>query len=224
MGLDGVEMLMAIEEEFQIVITEEEVYHCTTPKKMCAVIWSKLRQSKKTPCPSQHGFYLVRKAILKNTEVERKDLTPKMELNRVLPKKDRKEKWRKIINEITHGESIWAPLERSKVLKISMWVTAIFLVFPFILYKTFYDLFLAFFGTILFSILMVIGTIWAKTEFPKKFSTVGDLAKIVCSFDNTVWTEEETYQKLKRIISEQLGVSIEDIHPDSHFVDDLGVG
>ena len=224
MGLDGVEMLMAIEEEFQIVITEEEIYHCTTPKKMCTVIWSKLRQSKKPPCPSQHAFYLVRSAILKNTEVERKDITPNMELNRVLPVKNRKEKWGKIINEITHGESIWAPLERPKALKISMWITAVFLVFPFMLYKTFHDYFLALLGTILFSILMAIGTIWARTEFPKKFTTVGDLAKIVCSLDNKVWTEEETYQKLKRIISEQLGVSIEDIHPDSHFVNDLGMG
>ena len=137
MGLDGVEMLMAIEDEFQIVITEEEIYYCTTPKKMCTVIWSKLRQSKKSHCPSQHGFYSVRNAILKNTEVQRKDIRPKMELNRVLPVKNRKEKWEKIINKITHGENIWISLERPKALKISIWITAVFLVFPFMLYKTF---------------------------------------------------------------------------------------
>lgn len=224
MGLDGVEMVMAVEEAFQIVITDEDVYHCTTPKKLCAVIWSKLRQSKKTPCPSQHGFYLVRKAIINNTELERKSITPRMELNIALPKKNRKEQWRKIINDITQGESIWAPLERPKILKTSIWLAAIFLVFPAMYYKFFYDVILAFVGTILFSVLMFVGTMWAKTEFPRHFSTVGDLAKIVCSLDNKVWTEEETYQKLKIIISEQLGVSIEDIHPDSHFVDDLGMG
>lgn len=42
MGLDGVELVLAVEHEFQIIITDEEAVRVTTPAKLTDLVYSKL--------------------------------------------------------------------------------------------------------------------------------------------------------------------------------------
>jgi acyl carrier protein len=44
-SLDAVELIMAIEDEFEIVITDEESQSCTTTNAVIALVRSKLDQS-----------------------------------------------------------------------------------------------------------------------------------------------------------------------------------
>jgi len=39
MGLDGVELLMAVEENFKIVITEQESINIKTPQDLCDIVY-----------------------------------------------------------------------------------------------------------------------------------------------------------------------------------------
>ena len=52
MGLDGVELVMAVEEEFQIAISDSEASDCTTVRKLVELVNSRLRHDSKDPCPS----------------------------------------------------------------------------------------------------------------------------------------------------------------------------
>ena len=59
MGLDGVEIVMAIEEEFKITISDSEAAGADTVGKVVDLVHARLRHNKEEPCPSQHGFYVV---------------------------------------------------------------------------------------------------------------------------------------------------------------------
>lgn len=47
MGLDAVELVMAIEEEFQIAISDSEAAECPTVQELVEVILSRVRQTGK---------------------------------------------------------------------------------------------------------------------------------------------------------------------------------
>lgn len=51
MGLDGVELVLASEEEFKVAISDEEASKCETPGILTDLIYSKLRKSKQEKCP-----------------------------------------------------------------------------------------------------------------------------------------------------------------------------
>ena len=64
MGLDGIELILAIEEDFQMAIPDEEASRSETPAILTEIIYSKLRKSALEVCHSQHGFYRVRKYLM----------------------------------------------------------------------------------------------------------------------------------------------------------------
>jgi len=43
------------------------------------------------------------------------------------------------------------------------------------------------------------------------------------TLDASVWGKDEVYERVKQLVVEQLGVKESEVHPDSHFVDDLGM-
>lgn len=66
MGLDTVELVSANEEEFQIVISDEEAEQCVTPNLLIDLVFSKLRKYEGDTCPSMHSFYAVRREIMEH--------------------------------------------------------------------------------------------------------------------------------------------------------------
>ena len=61
MGLDGVELVMAIEEGFGVTIADAEAEGCVTPAAMIDLVFHKLRASDERVCVSQRAFHLVRR-------------------------------------------------------------------------------------------------------------------------------------------------------------------
>ena len=61
---DGVELVMAIEEEFKLSLANSEVEKTDTVGVMVDLVYSKLRHGSEESCPSQHGFYVVRKLMI----------------------------------------------------------------------------------------------------------------------------------------------------------------
>ena len=45
MGLDGIELLMAVDEEFKIAISYEEAAHCVTVGKLVDLVHSRLQKA-----------------------------------------------------------------------------------------------------------------------------------------------------------------------------------
>jgi hypothetical protein len=63
MGLDGVELLLSIEETFGIAITDPEAEACATPGAVIDLVLGKLRTTDEQVCVSQRAFYLLRKGL-----------------------------------------------------------------------------------------------------------------------------------------------------------------
>ena len=62
--MESVQILMAIEEAFKIELSGDEVGQSDTVGKMADTVYARLRHSPGDPCPSQQGFYIVRKALM----------------------------------------------------------------------------------------------------------------------------------------------------------------
>ena len=104
MGLDGVELLMAVEEEFQIAISDSEASECTTVGKLVELVHSRLRHTTKDPCPSQHSFYLARQKLITLLHIPRSVIKPDTKLEEIVPKKNRKKLWKELIHALSSGD------------------------------------------------------------------------------------------------------------------------
>lgn len=78
MGLDGIELVMALEEAFGVELTDAEVERTVTPRKIGDLIFSKLQSTDQRICQSQRAFYLLRKTFMRQFGLPRANITPDM--------------------------------------------------------------------------------------------------------------------------------------------------
>jgi len=95
MGLDSVELILAIEEKFGIEISDAEAANILTVGEMQDLIFSKLNLSDEKTCLTQQAFHMVRKAAINAFGVSRKALKPDTLLTSFMPRESRKEDWLK---------------------------------------------------------------------------------------------------------------------------------
>lgn len=100
MGLDGIELVLAIEEDFQIAITDEEAIRSETPAILTEIVYSKIRQSEFEVCPSQHGFYRVRKYLMDRLKIPRNTIKPDTPLKELIQKRNRRKYWSTILSAL----------------------------------------------------------------------------------------------------------------------------
>lgn len=222
MGLDTVELVLATEEEFQIVISNEEAEKCTTPNLLTDLVYSKLRKSVDEVCPSMHGFYVVRQAILKHIDIPREKIKLETRLDKLIHKNERNKNWKNLLHLISNGQSVHAPLARPRWVKVLMSML-IAITFLFSLIETEGGV-LALIATLLVWLILSIFTLPLKKEFPPNFQVVKDLIGIIGSLDNQQWSREKVYNRAVTLVSMQTGIKEKDIFPDSHFINDLGMG
>lgn len=222
MGLDGVELLLATEEEFQIAISDEEAVKCETPGMLADLVYSKLRKSRDDTCPSMHGFYVVRKKMMDYFSLPKEKIRPDSKLDELISRKNRINTWKEFLLTLSNGKTMYAPLSKPKWVKALIVVSTVS-VFVIAYYNTDNGL-LSFVVSIIVAAIIQAATNSLKAEFPNNFSLVKDLTRIVSTLDATVWDKEDVYNRVKQIVVEQLGVKESDVRPNSHFIDDLGMG
>jgi len=100
MGLEIVEMIMAIEDEFDIELQEDEVQPIETVWQMHELVCRKLgvtpRRTDGTPsraCPSSRAFYHLRSAMVETLGVERRSIAPATPLSSI---PDLRTNWRRV--------------------------------------------------------------------------------------------------------------------------------
>jgi acyl carrier protein len=221
MGLDAVDLIISIEDEFQIVISDEEAFKCETPNLLTDLVYSKLRQSELDACPSMHGFYIVRKILMEQLTIPREKIKPETPLTELINKTNRDLLWKRLLSTLSMGEAIHAPLEKPRWIKIVILISSliVFVLFLSITESAVFAILAAIFN----SMILNTATLWFQSEFPKNFQTVKDLIRIVTTLETKVWKREQVYNRVKMLVAEQLGLKDEDISPDSHFIKDLGM-
>jgi acyl carrier protein len=222
MGLDGVELLMAVEEEFKIAISYEEAAQCVTVGKLVDLVHSRLQQTREAPCASQHGFYVIRDQLVKVLGAAREQIKPETNLKDLLGRKDRKRRWRVLIQSIVKKDPMLPGLVRPAwmILVLLLLMAGVCFSLTFFTWVPFsFSLIVALIAGISVDLLMTP----FKCELPSKITQVKDLIPFVTTLDSRILSKEEVFQKIRAITVEQLGVNESHVTLDAHFVDDLGV-
>ena len=86
MGLDTVELIIAIEERFDITIPDNtEVQQIATVGDMHGYIWRRVYGIRRRTCESQRTFYQIRRSLMRSADVPRWYIRPQTRLDLALP-------------------------------------------------------------------------------------------------------------------------------------------
>ena len=95
MGLDSVELVMAIEDKFGISIPDAECEQIATVQQMADSVFEKIKLNPNQKCLSQIVFYRIRRAF-EQFENEKNTITPNSKMSDLLSKKDLKNDWTRL--------------------------------------------------------------------------------------------------------------------------------
>lgn len=232
MGLDGVELLMAVEDRFGITIEDEQAGQVATAGDLHELVMSKLTPSGPGSCLSSHVFYGLRRGLLEVTEVSRERVTPGASLEGLLPDEGRRGVWDSL------GEcSGWRlpPLRLPPALESSMLTGCLGAIAVALLGGGLglmpgpiaWTLGLAAFPALLSAYRLAAPL---AVRLPRELATVGDAARAVLSLNFALlseecrsWNEGEVWQALQSVVVDQLGCKPEDVRRSAHLVHDLGL-
>jgi len=93
MGLDAVELILAVEDAFQIHIADDESGNVLTVGDLHNLVVSKLQGQESKRCLTSAAFYGTRRGIVDTLRIDRREVRPATPLEVILPRNSRREKW-----------------------------------------------------------------------------------------------------------------------------------
>ena len=231
MGLDVVELIMAIEDSFEIAIEDAEAEKIVTVGDIQSFVLARLPSAGKGVCLSSHAFYRLRRKLLTVTNAERSAIRPSTRLEDLFPREGRRAQWSRV-----DGSLSWDLPALQRPPRIAAMVAATSLLAVPLGYLLFqigvYSSLIA-----LSMIAVVIASTWTvaaltkplATEFPWGWTTLGDMAraglahnfaKVSSSVRSR--TDQEVWLAIQAIVVDQLGVKAEAVVPEARIVDTLG--
>lgn len=103
------DMLLKIEDSFDIRFDTNELAHVRTYGQFCDAIKDKINQDHSEDCTTQQAFYKIRDAILNSIDIDRKEITPTKLLSDLFPRKNRKSQLKKIEMNLGFKLSVLRP-------------------------------------------------------------------------------------------------------------------
>lgn len=95
MGLDAVELVMAVEEAFGIAIPDAEAAKMITPALMISYVQNSVSsRPESNACISLRAFHRVRAGLMKSTGVGRSEVTLKTPINKLFSGPQRTQHWK----------------------------------------------------------------------------------------------------------------------------------
>lgn len=223
MGLDGVELVMEFEDEFGIQIPDAAAEEMPTVGDVVEFVHTELSRTLKQAesCLTSRSFYKLRRGLIKLLSLPRREITPKTELEQMIPRKQRREIWDNL-----HSYHLRLPsLERSTV---TVWNTSLVVIvcaggLSVVLHDSWFLL-----TTLPLWFVASLATKPLAVFVPGNCRTISDLVMYSTSMNKSEITDlpsrREILHRIRLISSEQLGIPIEKITEDSNFSQDLGIG
>lgn len=248
MGLDGVEILMEVEDVFGIPIDDEKpvAEGDVTVGDLYQHILGKLRAKGEVvdpdvsaKCLSSAAFYVFRRGLCDEFGLDRKQVRPSTRMDDLVPKADRRRRWRALREAL--GLEL-PELERHPCLKHAIGWTAGCVVVAGLLVPRLAEwadgASLGFFwGGVVLVIAAILLTHPLATHFPRTAQTVRGMVLRVLAMNLKKITgvsrpetakrrlhPEEVWEMLRSIVVEQLDVAPEEVTKKKRFIKDLGVG
>lgn len=94
MGLDIVELMVRVEEEFRIEIEDEEASYISTVGQLHTLILDKTGVLKPSRCVSSTTFYQLRRALVDLAIAPRQSIAPATPIAALLPASKRRQGWK----------------------------------------------------------------------------------------------------------------------------------
>jgi hypothetical protein len=231
MGMDSVELVLAVEEAFDITIGDEEATNIRTVGELLDVIMGKLQSSERSMCESQRSFHVLRRSAQEAFNASRKQFRPNAKLEDVVPITDRRLVWFRWKSQA--GAANWPELVLPESLSLGLFLGSLAIA---VVVTWSIGRFSAFgywsglvpgIAILLFSYQLATRlTRSYATAFPEDCARVRDLALLllarspeVVGVERATWTRSEAYSVLRNLIIKQIGVTQFD--ESSRFADDL---
>jgi hypothetical protein len=101
MGLEGVELILAVEDEFGIRVPEECAQEMETVRDLYDFIVDTLVSTRPGVCPSMFVFYRMRRALADRLGIDRRSITPDSDFRELLRDEDaRREHWQRMREDV----------------------------------------------------------------------------------------------------------------------------
>lgn len=222
MGLDYVELIMAVEEEFDIEISDGDAEKCRTVGDMIGLVYEKVKDRQgDSNSWYQPALERVKKELRDVCQKPDRAIGLKTELQQLIPSAERKAIWQELQKRFE--VKYWPGLVRSawccRTIFIAGAASGVTVALAF-------NFGLAVIAAPLIWIAGGILTIPFKTAIPEQCQTVDDLIYLLVK-DMTrkgPRTRVEVAWLIKRITMEQLGVTAEEVKDNARFYEDLGAG
>jgi len=233
LGLDAVEFVMAIEEKFRILISDQEAQELTTPRKLVDLVLTKVAEREQPSCLSSQAFYLLRRRGMDEFKLPRKAFSPDTPLDHIVPKRTRRESWDKLRKAV--GAAVWPELCRPRPL-LNTAAVLVFIAFCSSAVVVGYRVGswrLAPVGAlagvavaVIAGCLVALATRPLKLAFPPGYQSTGDLVHFLVArnpelfqIEKDTWTRERVWCLVRDLIIKQTGVT--EFTEDSHFIKDI---
>lgn len=240
MGLDAVELVMAMEETFDVTISDEDAVRTFTPKDAIQLIASKLEMSQQAPCLTQTAFYFLRDKVVNGCHaLSRLQFRIDTDLREKISKNSHAWVWKTIANE---GKVRLPGLERPRWLTrtieglslITAIVTILWLMWAFQMMwglqtgGTYASVVI---GLCIAYLASTLGFYLTKPycrEIPADYGKISKLVRVLVSANldffkknGKQWTYEQIRTVMKCLVMEVLGT--EEYQEDWRFVEDFGM-
>ena len=245
MGLDTVEIVMRIEEEFSIELPDAELGAVITVGDLYEVVLSKLNTATNADCLSSKAVYRMRKSLVDVLGVPCRSIRPSTSLEPLLPAEFRRQQWA----EIAAGIGLPFPkLKRTR--SQESWLLKLALILPTVIVLASWgslrphlglptDSLLPLIPAFLAWILLVgftnslLKTITQAQVLEIPVRTAGELARMVLTMNFAEFapssdasqplSRDAVWARIVRIFSDQMQMDEEEIVPDARIVQDLGI-
>jgi len=238
MGLDAVEILMEVEDAFEISISDAEAETTLTPRELINLVMSKVGCTDRAVCLTQRAFHRLRAALRRQTGTRRDWIRPDTPTRQLLPGEGRKTLLKAVLEDI--GIADMPELVRpSWLVKLIGWAAlgagmlAGGLVHlqasdDWIDRNTWPLVGIGVVGAVAW--LAALLTRGVRNEFIPALATVGGFSRwIVAHGPNVVeappgqWSREQVAARVREIVINQLGCE-KKYREDARFIQDLGLG
>jgi acyl carrier protein len=244
MGLDAVDIVVEVEETFDIVIEDSQAEKIITPRQLIELVLGKVGNSDhKGFCLTQRAFHRLRASLMRELGCKRNQITPQTTMENLFPLSFRKERISIVIAEIGTKKEIefvrpaWVlNLIHTVMILGGIVIACVIASHPNSSRNIFINLL---FGSPLVPCLLFIlvfgrfaffATRWMRIKFGPSMSTVGQFSRwIVANSSNQAnttsgqWSREQVSEKIRQIVIETLDCE-KQYTEDARFVEDLGLG
>lgn len=236
MGLDGVELVMAIEESFGITLEDDEVEAILTPGDLINVVLRKVSVTAASACLAQRSFHRVRASLMRQLALPRATIVPSAAVTTLIPADRRVE----VLGVMSEAFAIkrTPPLGRPKPVTNTIgWfsVAGGILMTVFLLTRDLNHSVAAILAGVATVCVLIFAGLLVTMRFRHELllpdSTVGGLAKWFMLRSSAIaapaspsptYTREQVSQRVREIVIEQLGCETA-YREDARFVQDLGL-